>query len=115
MNERDCERAPLVRRRGWRRFRRHHRAIVFVSISTSLLVSSARLVLFIREYAENFLYADQWEYWPVMGLNLDPLSLFRYQLGPHRMGLGLLLLTPFAGLTRWDGRVEPYQGGAALI
>jgi hypothetical protein len=115
MNEGDCERAPLVRRRGWRRFRRHHGAIVFVSISTSLLVSSARLVLFIREYAENFLYADQWEYWPVMGLNLDPLSLFRYQLGPHRMGLGLLLLTPFAGLTRWDGRVEPYQGGAALI
>ncbi|MCM2316706.1 MAG: hypothetical protein NDJ92_16285, partial [Thermoanaerobaculia bacterium] len=40
---------------------------------------------------------------------------FRWQYGPHRLGIGILLLDLVASLTRWSSRAEAFTSGAIFL
>ncbi|HLV80465.1 MAG TPA: hypothetical protein VKT32_09290 [Chthonomonadaceae bacterium] len=68
----------------------------------------ARLAKFVAEHALNCLFADDWDYLTPIFHHADALTVFRWQHGPHREGIGLLFEWAVLALTRWDTRVVDY-------
>jgi hypothetical protein len=72
----------------------------------ALVGLTVRLSLYVRRYAVDLLYRDQWDF-------LDPLfrgegswAMFLLQHGPHRQGLGGLVLAWVMPASGWSLRVE---------
>jgi hypothetical protein len=86
---------------------------VLLLIVTVLL--SARLFVFVDEYAVNMPYWDQWDFLRPFFQEADLLTRVLVQHGPHRQGLGALLLSVLYPLTQWDLRAECFVAAATLL
>jgi hypothetical protein len=76
---------------------------------------AARLLLYTRSFAVNLLFSDQWAVYSALFEEKGLLSAFRFQHGPHRQGLGGILIYLVAQLSGWDGRWDAYLVAVVLI
>lgn len=76
---------------------------------------AARLIYLTRSYAVNLMYSDQWIYFTAELKHVSLLSTYRWQLGPHRMGLGLLVERGIGATTSWNNNAVSYLGVSLLI
>ncbi len=72
------------------------------ALLTGTVLLGARFFWFTRSFAGTLPYMDQLElYWPFIH-NPSPLSLFLYQYGPHRQGMGYILTYAVAAVSQWN-------------
>lgn len=67
-----------------------------------------RLIRFASDYAVNLIFSDQWDFYNPLFHGEGWLGMMLYKHGPHRQGLGGLLLGIGATLSGWDFRVDSY-------
>ncbi|HEX4385570.1 MAG TPA: hypothetical protein VH083_21565, partial [Myxococcales bacterium] len=79
------------------------------------IVLAARLFWFIHRYAVNMMFWDQWGLWDGMFSGAGAWRLFTWQLGPHREGLGYLVIKLTAIASDWDTKTEAYVIGVLFL
>jgi hypothetical protein len=84
-------------------------------IALAVLVMAVRLFLFIRRYAVNILFWDQWDFWRGMFEGADWWTLFAWEHGPQREGLGYVVIKLTALASGWDVKAEAYVIGALFV
>lgn len=84
-------------------------------IAAAFLLLAIRLALFVNRYAVNILYWDQWDFLQGLFDGASPWSLFRWQHGPQRQGLGNLVLALVYDATGWNGRADAAASAAAML
>jgi hypothetical protein len=90
---------------------RYH--LLILSLVYSALL--ARLVWFVDRYAVNVLFWDQWDFLVhLFQGNLDLWDHFTLQHGPHRQGLGGVILAILYPLSGWNVRVEAFVAVAIV-
>jgi hypothetical protein len=82
---------------------------------TALLALAVRLSLYVRRYAVNVLYRDQWDFLGPLFRGEGPWTMFELQHGPHRQGLGGLLVAWVLPATGWSLRVEALVSALILV
>jgi hypothetical protein len=68
----------------------------------------------IDTYTVNLLYKDQWDFYGSLFKNESYWSSFQWQMGSHRMGLGLVLTRLLAEWSEWNTRVECFGIGTLV-
>jgi hypothetical protein len=58
---------------------------------------------------------DQWGFWGGMFQGSDWWTLFEWQVGPHREGLGYLVIKLTAIASQWDTKAEAYVIGCLFL
>jgi hypothetical protein len=86
-----------------------------IGIGAVTLFLTVRLFHFIDHYAVDVLFWDQWDFWGGLFDGTDPWALWRWQHGPHRQGLGGLVVASTAWLTGWNVRAEVFVSGAIMV
>ncbi len=76
---------------------------------------SWRLLHFIHRNAVNLLFMDQWDFYGGLFHSRGTWDLFRWQHGPHRMGLGLLIIRAVAAWSQWDARADAMAIGIVTV
>jgi len=86
-----------------------------MGVGAVTLFLAFRLFRFIDHYAVDVLFWDQWAFWGGLFDGSDPWALWRWQHGPHRQGLGGLVVAATAWLTGWNVRAEVFVSGAIMV
>jgi hypothetical protein len=86
-----------------------------IGIGVATLLFTVRLFHFIDRHAVNVLFWDQWDFWGGLFEGAGPWTLWRWQHGPHRQGLGGLVVAVTAWLTDWNARIEVFVSGAIML
>ena len=92
---------------------KRHGPWIFVALATAVL--AIRFYHFVALWAVNVLYWDQWDFLDGFFQEKDLVTLFRWQHGPHRQGLGALFLQVVYGATNWNIRVEAYVSATIIL
>jgi hypothetical protein len=74
-----------------------------------------RQVRMVDLYTSNLMFQDQWWYYQNLAEHGSWWSSFAFQLGPHRMGAGLLVTRILADLSGWNSRWDAFAVSFALI
>src|SRR5689334_8579768 len=93
-------------------FRLHYRYVRwrFALVFTALAL---RLLFFVDRYAVNLLYWDQWDFLNGLFDGADPWTLFRWQHGMERQGLGNVMSAVVLSVTGWNSKAD--VAAAALV
>ena len=75
---------------------------------------ATRLLIYTQQFAVNLLFWDQWDFYAPLFEAKGMFDAFRLQHGPHRQGLGGILIF-LAAQWSWDGRWDSYLVAFALI
>lgn len=79
--------------------------LIFVGTVTVILL--ARFLFFVSQNSVNALFWDQWDFLsPLFTSKNDLWTMFSLQHGPHRQGLGGVLLKLIYPLSGWNTRLE---------
>ena len=78
------------------------------------LFLAARLAYFLNRYTVNLIYWDQWDFLHGLFDGADAWTLFRWQHGPQRQGLGNLISAVLYPATSWDGRTDAVVSAVAM-
>lgn len=84
-------------------------------IAGAFIVMGARLALFLNRYTVDIVYWDQWDFLGGLFDDADAWTLFRWQHGPQRQGLGNLILAVLYPATGWNGRADAAASAVALL
>ena len=84
-------------------------------ITAVLVLMAIRLGDFVNRHAVNIVYWDQWDFLQGLFDGSDAWSLFRWQHGPQRQGLGNLIVAVLYPATGWDGRVDPAATAVVML
>ena len=84
-------------------------------VAAALTFMAIRLADFVNRYAVNILYWDQWDFLQGLFDGADLWSLFRWQHGPQRQGLGNLIIAVLYSATGWDGRVDAAATAVVML
>lgn len=90
----------------------------YVSVGIIVLATvafSIRLLVLIHRHSVNVLYWDQWDFWKPLFEDGSLWSGFHLQHGPHRQGLGHLVIVAVAEISDWDTRAECFVIGIILV
>lgn len=87
--------------------------IWLLSIAFSLLIV-ARWWYYIDAYSVNIFFWDQWDFYASFFEHKNLWELFRWQHGPHRQGLGLIVAKAVAVLSGWNTRAEVFAIGGIV-
>lgn len=85
----------------------------FVAAVFALL--AVRLADFINRYTVNIVYWDQWDFLQGLFDGADAWTLFRWQHGPQRQGLGNLILAVLYPATGWNGRADAAASAIVMM
>jgi hypothetical protein len=88
--------------------------LVALAILSSVVVMAYRFFALINTYAVNLLYFDQWDFYGPLFREQGFWELFSFQHGPHRQGLGSIVIQIVAGLTAWNSRADAFTVGAII-
>jgi hypothetical protein len=88
---------------------------VLAGIAAATIAFSVRLFRFIDEHAVDVLFSDQWALWDGLFQKADLWTLWRWQWGPQRQGLGALVTAATAWLSGWNLRAEAFVCGAIVV
>jgi hypothetical protein len=81
----------------------------------SSIVLAYRFFALINTYAVNVLFSDQWDIYDPLFREQGLWALFSQQHGPHRQGLGAIVIAIVAELTQWNSRADAFTVGAIII
>jgi hypothetical protein len=84
-------------------------------IGAAFVVLAVRLAVFLDRYTVNIVYWDQWDFLSGLFDGADAWTLFRWQHGPQRQGIGNLILAVLYPATRWNGRADAAASAIALV
>jgi hypothetical protein len=84
-------------------------------IATAFVLMTARLAWFLNRYTVNIIYWDQWDFLNGLFDDASTWSLFRWQHGPQRQGLGNVIIAVLYPATGWNGRADAAASGVALL
>jgi len=90
-------------------------AIIPASIGMLSVILGIRLFRIVDTYAVNLIYYDQFGFMTPFFKGADPWTMFTWQHGPHRQGLGELITWVVVRLSGWDTRAESFTILAALL
>lgn len=88
---------------------------IVAMLGLAFLWLAGRFLLFVHRRAVNIFFGDQWGYLTPIFDHQSWWQMFRWQHGPHRQGLGLLLDWAVLSTTRWDSRAESYLVAGILL
>jgi hypothetical protein len=91
------------------------RAWLPLGIGLVTVIFAVRLFHFIDRFAVDVLFWDQWDFWGGLFQGAGPWTLWRWQHGPHRQGLGGLVIALTAWLSGWNARAEVFVSGAIVL
>jgi hypothetical protein len=80
-----------------------------------VLALTLRLFAFVDRYTVNLFYWDQWEFLGGLFDGADYWTLFRWQHGPQRQGLGNLIMAVVLWATEWDARAIAFAAAAVAL
>ena len=86
-----------------------------VATAAVFVVLAARQVAFVHRYAVDVLFWDSWELYTNRFVSGGWWAAFDQQYGPHRQGLGGLLIRVMAVHSRWDTRWDAAAVSGSLI
>lgn len=89
--------------------------ITKIIILLFFLTCSLRFFYIAYKYSSNILFWDQWDFYNGIFSNKSWLTLFLSQLGPHRMGIGLIITKIIATISKWDTKYESYFISVLII
>ncbi|MBP7056482.1 MAG: hypothetical protein KBB52_06495 [Candidatus Omnitrophica bacterium] len=80
---------------------------ILQSVSILLfIVVAVRWFVYVDRYSINIMFWDQWDFFDAFfGVN-SIWDTFKWQHGPHRQGLGLILTKTVGQISGWDTRIE---------
>src|ERR1041385_6167408 len=77
------------------------------TVLLAFVFSASRLLWIVQTYSVNVFIGDQWVYNdPTLFHAQSVWSIFRWQSGPWRQGLGGVFAAIFGPLTHWNSRIE---------
>ena len=91
------------------------RALTAFLLWAAISLLSMRLFAFVDEYAVNVPYWDQWDFLTPFFEGAGLWDRIRWQHGPHRQGLGAILLSVVYPLTDWNIRYECFVSACLLV
>jgi hypothetical protein len=74
-----------------------------------------RQLRFVDAHAVNILYWDQWDFYKPLFLGQGWWETFTFQHGPHREGVGLVVMRLLANLSGWDSRWDAFAESVIMI
>ena len=80
-----------------------------------LAALAIRMVLYVRRFTVDVFYWDQWDLLEPLFRGAGPWTKFDWQHGPHRQGLGGLLLAWVLPASRWSVRTEALVSAIIVI
>jgi hypothetical protein len=83
-------------------------------VGGAFLFLAGRLAYFLNRYTVNIIYWDQWDFLQGMFDGADAWTLFRWQHGPQRQGLGNLISAVLYPITSWDGRTDAVVSAVSM-
>ena len=83
-------------------------------IAAAFVVMAVRLGVFLNSYTVNLVYWDQWDFLNGLFDGADAWTLFRWQHGPQRQGVGNLIMAVLYPATGWNGRADAAASAVAL-
>jgi hypothetical protein len=90
------------------------RRVVFSAVGAAFVLAALRLLHLVDLYAVNVLFKDQWKFdEATLFQRHSLLDVFRWQHGPHRLGVGAVLQLWLEPGIRWNSRYEAF--GIATI
>jgi hypothetical protein len=81
----------------------------------AFVLLTLRLAVFVNRYAVNILFWDQWDFLQGLFDGADAWTLFRWQHGPQRQGIGNLIHAALYSATGWNGRADAAASAAFLV
>jgi len=84
-------------------------------IAAGFAVMAVRLAAFVNRYTVNIVYWDQWDFLQGLFDGADAWTLFRWQHGPQRQGLGNLISAVLYPATGWNGRADAAASAVVLL
>ena len=84
-------------------------------IAAVFILLAARLAQFVDRYSVNLVFWDQWDFLQGLFDGADAWTLFRWQHGPQRQGLGNLLHAALYEATGWNGRADAAASAGAMV
>jgi len=82
----------------------------------AFVLCATRFLLIVRTFAVNVFIGDQWEFQEATVFHpRSLLAIFRWQLGPHRQGLGGLLHAAIDPWFHWNARSESFVAAGIII
>ena len=84
-------------------------------ISAAFVVMGVRLAVYVNRYTVNIVYWDQWDFLQGLFDGADAWTLFRWQHGPQRQGLGNLILAVLYPATGWNGRADAAASAVVML
>jgi len=84
-------------------------------IALAFIALAARLALFIDRYAVNLLYLDEWDFLAGLFDGANSWTLFRWQHGLQRQGLGNLITAVVLDQTGWNGKAVAAASAVTMV
>jgi hypothetical protein len=84
-------------------------------VGTVFVLLTLRLAAFVNRYAVNIVFWDQWDFLQGLFDGADAWTLFRWQHGPQRQGIGNLIHAALYSATGWNGRADAIASAIILI
>ncbi len=91
------------------------RIVPLVAIAVVLVGFAVRLFSFVNQHAISVLFWDQWGFLGPLFDHRGWWTMFHYQHGPHRQGVGGLLIALVYPLSGWNGRAEAFVAAVLMI
>jgi hypothetical protein len=98
---------PGLRQIAWR-----YSAVLVWAVAALL---TCRFYSVVTTYAVNLFFFDEWDIYEGLFHGSPSWRLFLQQHGPHRQGLGVLIVAWLLREANWDSRVQAYAIGAAIV
>jgi hypothetical protein len=92
---------------------RSYPAALFVSVVTIGLC--LRFYWAISKYSVNLFFFDEWDLYRPLFEHAQWWRIFFAQHGPHREGVGVVIVSWLLGLTHWNSRVQAFAIGTAIV
>ena len=86
--------------------------LLLVAITTFMAI---RLAWLVNRYAVDLPYSDQWDVWTGLFQKADPWTLWRWQHGPQRQGLGQWIIALTAWASDWNVRAEEFVSAFIVL
>jgi len=114
-NERPTPVTPLAYQSSHVHSYARRRYLTIFLVWGSALILSFRLFWCINRYAVNLFISDDWLFYDVLSTKSPWWKTFLMQDGPHREGVGVVLVSYLLKWTSWNSRVDGFTIGIAIV
>jgi hypothetical protein len=84
-------------------------------VGSAFVLLALRLAAFVNRYAVDILFWDQWDFLQGLFDGADAWTLFRWQHGPQRQGIGNLIHAALYSATGWDTRADAAASALLML